>query len=273
MITFIYFKNRTGKVRTLTTTSRSLSLLVLTFFMLILCSGGFGFFTSKYYYENMTLKEDLLALSTEKKALEMQLLGAENRHMLTVIQEGIETSEDSFPAEKNEERADDKIPQLTTKAKFFSAGNSKSSTPNEHLDEPSFSSTAGLSSESKVEYANHQAVIIENLVAEKLSGDRGVKVRFNVAKNIADREKASGYVILIWRAGGRYNTYPKTVGIMNGLPLNYKRGDNFIIKYRRPFTMTITDKVETIEEIFIFVYDDKGKVVIKKEIDMERALS
>ena len=101
-------------------------------------------------------------------------------------------------------------------------------------------------------------------------------VRFNLANIKPGQNTIGGYIHII--ATGKNNhspsewTYPKEK-IQNGVPVNYRRGQPFLIQrfkpYRQRFNADSNSQLPT--AIKILVYDQSGMLILEKGFEVTNA--
>lgn len=117
-------------------------------------------------------------------------------------------------------------------------------------------------------------VDIKNLTTKR-SGER-LSVKFRLIKVGPDRNQIKGYIFMIG-ANSELDptqlwTYPKAA-FKNGEPINYKHGEFFKVRnyrdIRRKYFFDSNSEIPSLLKILI--YDDSGKLILKKESSIEKA--
>lgn len=131
------------------------------------------------------------------------------------------------------------------------------------------------SSEKVMEPSRESPVDIENL--ETKSDNNKLKVFFKLVNMYEGDKSANGYVHII--ATNKKSdppqlwTYPK-VALQNGIPIDYKRGQLFLIKHFKTIRgeFFFSSPTEFPSSIKVLVYDQSGKMLLQKEFEVENAL-
>jgi len=120
----------------------------------------------------------------------------------------------------------------------------------------------------------NDVVDIRDIVIQK-EGSRMI-VRFNLANNKPGQNAVAGYIHIIGM--GKNNdspaewTYPKEK-IENGVPLNFRRGQPFLIQrfkpYRQRFNVDSNSQLPT--AVRILVYDQSGILILEKRFEVTNA--
>ena len=117
-------------------------------------------------------------------------------------------------------------------------------------------------------------VEIKNLTTKK-RGER-LSVKFRLIKITPDRDQIKGYVFMI-AANSESDppqlwTYPRAA-LKNGKPINYKQGEFFKVRNYRIIQgkYFLDSETETPSFLKILVYDESGKLILKKEFSIEEA--
>jgi len=116
-------------------------------------------------------------------------------------------------------------------------------------------------------------VDIKNLTTERRGG--WLSVKFRLVKIKPDGDQTIGYIFMIAAnsesATPQFWTQPKAA-LKNGEPINYKHGQLFKVRnYRIIWGKYFLDsKSETPSFIKILVYDESGKLILKKEFSIEK---
>ena len=117
-------------------------------------------------------------------------------------------------------------------------------------------------------------VDIKNLTTKR-SGGR-LSVKFRLIKIKPDRNQIKGYIFMI-AANNESDppqlwTYPRAA-LKNGEPVNYKHGEFFKVRNYRIIRgkYFLDSETETPSFLKILVYDESGKLILKKEVSIEKA--
>ena len=116
-------------------------------------------------------------------------------------------------------------------------------------------------------------VDIKNLTTKR-SGER-LSVEFRLIKIRPDRNQLKGYLFMI-AANNETDppqlwTHPRAA-LKNGEPINYKRGQFFKVRNYRIIRgkYFLEPETETPSFLKILVYDESGKLILKKEFSIEK---
>lgn len=116
--------------------------------------------------------------------------------------------------------------------------------------------------------AEAKKVLLNNLRISASSSNGIARVTFEVVKKIDDGKRASGYVVIVGKAGEQYFAQPNKVIIKNGLPTFYKQGERFAIKRRKPFDYSIKYPVQSIKSLTVIIYGDDGKILLNNPVNL-----
>ena len=117
-------------------------------------------------------------------------------------------------------------------------------------------------------------VDIKNLTTKR-RGER-LSVEFRLIKIRPDRNQIKGYIFMLAANGESHPpqlwTYPKAA-LKNGEPVNYKHGEFFKVRNYRIIRgkYFLDSETETPSFLKILVYDESGKLILKKEFPIEEA--
>ena len=118
------------------------------------------------------------------------------------------------------------------------------------------------------------AVDIKNLTT-RWRGER-LSVKFRLIKILPNRNQLKGYIFMI-AANSESDppqlwTHPRAA-LKNGEPINYKQGQFFKVRNYRIIRgkYFLDSKTETPSFLKILVYDESGKLILKKEFSIEVA--
>jgi len=116
-------------------------------------------------------------------------------------------------------------------------------------------------------------VDIKNLTTKR-RGER-LSVKFRLIKIRPDRDQIKGYIFMLATNGEseppQLWTYPKAA-LKNGEPVNYKHGEFFKVRNYRIIRgkYFLDSKTETPSFLKILVYDESGKLILKKEVSIDK---
>lgn len=112
-------------------------------------------------------------------------------------------------------------------------------------------------------------VLLENVQLSELEDVGGFKVRFNISRTESSSDKLTGFVFVIYKVNGEYQTIPENSKIKNGMPAHFKRGENFFIKVKRPFEIIIPYAKSAVSEMHVIIYSSKGNLLLKQKVDIK----
>ncbi|KJU85066.1 membrane or secreted protein [Candidatus Magnetobacterium bavaricum] len=107
------------------------------------------------------------------------------------------------------------------------------------------------------------ALEITNLEEKKL-----LIISFDVINLHIPNTKITGYVFIVWKVDDKYYGLPQSAEIKNGTPVKYNAGESFDIKIKKHFTKTLSTTLDKIRLLYLLVYDDKGTIILKKNVDL-----
>jgi len=117
-----------------------------------------------------------------------------------------------------------------------------------------------------MEAATQATVTLEGLRVMEIAGSDGLTINFTVVKKETGGNKLSGMVVLVGKIENEYFAMPQGVGVREGVPANYAKGERFVIRYRRPFERTIPYAADSLDELSIFVYDEHGAMLLHQSV-------
>jgi len=115
---------------------------------------------------------------------------------------------------------------------------------------------------------------IRNLTTKSRGGRLSVK--FRLVKIMPDRNQIKGYIFMIAANNESDSpqlwTYPRAA-LKNGEPINYKQGEFFKVRNYRIIRgkYFLDSETETPSLLSILVYDESGKLMLKKDFSIEKA--
>jgi len=119
-----------------------------------------------------------------------------------------------------------------------------------------------------------ESVVDIKYLTTKRKGER-LSVKFRLIKIKPDRDQLKGYVFMIAANNESDSpqlwTHPKAA-LKNGEPVNYKRGQVFKVRNYRIIRgkYFLDSETETPSFLKILVYDESGKLILKKEFSIEK---
>lgn len=237
-LSIIYFKDNTGRARTLELPIKRLVLLLAGLCLLILVSIISFVFSVKMYVDKGRLAAELASLSQEKELLEARVKNMEANSV------GTNTGSTERAAPKSEASKVDL--HRTATAKTLEEVHVKGE--GEKAAGPISLNGFHIKSE------NNQLTVSFNLI--------------NIINNSA---AAHGYVFIIGDYGGAYLSFPEDAELRDGIPVDFKKGDSFAIKRQKHIEQILPLSTnDTIKKIAVFVYSAEGELLIKKEISPVR---
>jgi hypothetical protein len=79
-------------------------------------------------------------------------------------------------------------------------------------------------------------------------------------------KKITGSVVVVGKTGETYFSYPPGIAVKGGVPLNYTKGERFVIGYRKKFEKTFPYPRNLLELLTVFLYDEKGGLLLKENV-------
>ncbi|MDY7032913.1 MAG: hypothetical protein SVY10_13515 [Thermodesulfobacteriota bacterium] len=101
-----------------------------------------------------------------------------------------------------------------------------------------------------------------------------IDFKYTLFNNNENHERISGYITTLACTRDMdppiYRTFPN-VRMRNGIPINYREGQYFAIRYQKPVTgrIQILEEKEKFKEIFVFVYSVKGELLLEKSFELD----
>ena len=122
------------------------------------------------------------------------------------------------------------------------------------------------SASSRAAGINTGIIAIENIRTRQSSRGDSFVLSLDLVKLNVSNTKLSGYVYLLWKVSDRYQTLPESEEIKNGMPADFKEGDTFDIRYRKPISWKIKTRESDIQSLSLLVFDTVGKIILKEDI-------
>ena len=73
-------------------------------------------------------------------------------------------------------------------------------------------------------------------------------------------------MIIVGKKGSEYFTNPQGIRHRDGSPVNYEKGNKFIIEYGRTFEIAVSHPLDSVESLTVFVYDEQGQLLLKQGV-------
>ncbi|MBF0317004.1 MAG: hypothetical protein HQL04_02435 [Nitrospirae bacterium] len=116
---------------------------------------------------------------------------------------------------------------------------------------------------------NTGAVDADALEITNLEEKNLLIISFDVIKSRITDAKMTGYVFVVWKIDDKYYGLPQSAEIKNGTPVKYTTGESFDIKIKKHFTKTLSSvTLHKLQLLYLLVYDDKGTIILKKNVDL-----
>jgi len=112
-------------------------------------------------------------------------------------------------------------------------------------------------------------IFVENTAIIAIAHGKSFKLKFDIVK-VKEREnkKLSGSVVIVGETGEKCFAYPPGIEVKEGSPLNYAKGERFIITYRKTFEKTFPYLRGSVEALTIFIYDEEGGLLLKENVGL-----
>lgn len=240
-ITVIYYREPTGKIQMREISIRKIGWLISGLIFLILVSILSAIFAVKLYADRSKLGSELASIRTEKESLEQRIKTQE-----ASIHEAKpapppslpEPAPKAKPVKPVEKPADSTgIKPLAVKMPLYQEG--AKATP--HIE-------------------------LQNFKAVKTDDNNQIIVAFDITKTNSNDTVVDGYVVTIWYYGEKHFSVPAGIGVKDGLPDDFKKGNRFSIKLQMHFEHTLPVSMDNpIDRLTIFVYSAQGELLAKKE--------
>ncbi|MEO5358009.1 MAG: hypothetical protein H7844_12020 [Nitrospirae bacterium YQR-1] len=138
---------------------------------------------------------------------------------------------------------------------------------NEQIKKPvAIVETPSQSAPSEEPAINTGVITMENIRTKRSNRGDGFLLFLDLVKLQVSNAKLSGYVYIVWKASGKYKSFPESEEIKNGIPVDYKEGDTFDIRYRKPISWKITSNESDIQSLTVVVFGSDGNIVLKEDI-------
>lgn len=118
--------------------------------------------------------------------------------------------------------------------------------------------------------AGGSKVVLENIKIIKANNREGFKIKFDVVKKETNEgNKINGSLVVVAKVGNDFYTSPKGIEVKDGFPIDYSKGDKFVITSRKTFERKVPYAIDSIEALNIIVYDNKGELLLKQKVELE----
>lgn len=118
------------------------------------------------------------------------------------------------------------------------------------------------------EAAPGSKILVEGVQMSELEDGSGVSIRFNISRTESSSDKLTGFVFILYKVNGEFQTIPENSKIKKGMPAHFEKGENFFIKHKRPFEKLIPSPKSAISEAYIVIYSSKGRLLLKQKVDI-----
>ncbi|MBF0465929.1 MAG: hypothetical protein HQK88_13490 [Nitrospirae bacterium] len=119
---------------------------------------------------------------------------------------------------------------------------------------------------SEVQNINTGLIGIENILAKRSNRGDALVISLDLVKAQVSTTKLSGYVFLVWKLSDKYHSLPESEEIKNGIPADFKEGDTFDIRYRKPISWKINYSGSGIQSLTVVVYALDGNILLRENI-------
>lgn len=244
-ITVIYYREPTGKIQMREISIRKIGWLISGLIFLILVSILSAIFGVKLYADRSRLGSELASIRTERESLEQRI---------KVQEASIQEAKPAPPPSP---------PDPAPKAKPVK--------PVEKPADPTGIPTGIKPSAVKMPLHQEGAkaaphIELQNFKAIKTDDNNQIVVAFDITRTNSNDMVVDGYVVTIGYYGEKHLSVPADIGIKDGLPDDFKKGNRFSIKLQMHIEHTLPVSMDNpIDRLMIFVYSAQGELLAKKE--------
>ena len=112
-------------------------------------------------------------------------------------------------------------------------------------------------------------IFVKNTAITEIARGKSFKLKFDIVKGKdIDGKKITGLVVVLGKMGEKYFAYPPGIAVKEGSPLNYAKGERFVIMYRKTFEKTFPYPRSLVEALTIFIYDEEGGLLLKENVGL-----
>ncbi|QWR76957.1 hypothetical protein [Candidatus Magnetomonas plexicatena] len=143
----------------------------------------------------------------------------------------------------------------------------KQSVTVEHVKKPeAVAEKPAQSVSTEVQDINSGLIALENITARRSNRGDVLLISLDLVKAQASNAKLSGYVFLVWKVSDKYQSLPESEEIKNGNPTDYKEGDTFDIRYRKPLSWKINYSDSGLQLLTVIVFGADGNILLRQNI-------
>ena len=78
-----------------------------------------------------------------------------------------------------------------------------------------------------------------------------------------------GYIFIIGDYGETSISFPEGVEIKDGIPVDFKKGNRFVIKWQKHVEHTFSSSENNIiKRVIALIYSTDGELLVKEEVDL-----
>ena len=112
-------------------------------------------------------------------------------------------------------------------------------------------------------------VSLENIHITEIGRGQGFELNFDVVKNEqSEVEKINGMVVVVGKIGNSYFTAPPNLALREGIPVDPRKGESFVILYRKTFDQSFAYFLDSVETLTVFVYDEAGGLLLRENVEL-----
>ena len=99
--------------------------------------------------------------------------------------------------------------------------------------------------------------------------DNQITVSFDLMNTSGNNTLVQGYIFIIGDYGETSISIPEGVEIKGGMPVDFKKGNRFVIKWQKHVEQTFSSSENNIiKRVIALVYSTDGELLVKEEVDL-----
>jgi hypothetical protein len=263
-LTLICFRRKSGKTCTLSLSPLTARFFIVACLIVYAIAGLSTYLTINYFYENRGLVEEMWAVEKANATMKAAIK--------TFNQTGLFSEKESPAARDKEGKQGKKAPE--EKLDKSLAQQTPSTSPTATQTEATVEQTPLLATPSPDEAdISKGPIAVENISITESGSNSAFTVAFDVVrsdlnKKTSEGRKLSGYVFIVWKTKDGTSSVSKGGALKNSLPVDYKSGEGFDIRFRKQFTHTIGHPDASVEKLSLIVYNKKGELILRKNVKL-----
>ena len=112
-------------------------------------------------------------------------------------------------------------------------------------------------------------IFVKNTAITEIARGKSFKLKFDIVKiKDINGKKITGLVVVLGKMGEKYFAYPPGIAVKEGSPLNYAKGERFVVRYRKTFEKTFPYPRSLVEALTVFLYDEEGGLLLKENVGL-----